>query len=231
MTLAGLFAPKGINWILEFIFLFLFFLVVGSLVSKRLSGILIDERNQMSLSRFQIVVWTLIILSAYLTIALARITAGVADPLAIGIDWQLWALLGISSASLVGSPLLLSEKKDRKSSPAEETRFDEITKEKNENLQLFGKIPVRDSPNDALFTDMFRGDEAATFYNINMAKVQMFFFTIIAALSYGFAILTLVINTDSSMINNLPPVSPGLVAILGISHAAYLTNKGIDQTG
>lgn len=112
MTIAGLFAPKGVNYIVIFASMLLFFMVLGILVNNRLPGILIDERNQMSLSRFQIVVWTAIILSAYLAIALSRTALGMIDALNIGMEWQLWALLGISTVSLVGSPLLLSEEKN-----------------------------------------------------------------------------------------------------------------------
>lgn len=122
MTLSGFFAPKGVNYFLVFVAMLLFFVLLGIFISGRPAGILIDERNQMSLSRFQMVVWMLIILSAYLTIALSRITAGllggeissITDALSVGIPQELWVLLGISTVSLVGSPLILSEKKNKK---------------------------------------------------------------------------------------------------------------------
>jgi DNA polymerase family B len=80
----------------------------------RWAGILIDERKVMTLSRFQIIMWTVIILSAYFTMVNARIYASAlgapGDPLAIEIDWQLWAPLGISSTSLVGTPLIMDSR-------------------------------------------------------------------------------------------------------------------------
>ena len=88
----------------------LFTFVCGQGVTGRWMGALIDERNVMSLSRFQMVAWTLLILSAYLTAALANIATGQAHPLAINLPQELWVLLGIGTASLVGSPLLLNAK-------------------------------------------------------------------------------------------------------------------------
>ncbi|MCK9151668.1 hypothetical protein [Methanobacterium alcaliphilum] len=229
MVISGFFAPKGVNYFLVFIIMLVFFAVLGSLVSGRIAGILIDERNQMSLSRFQIVVWTGIILSAYLAMALVRIAANVPNPLEIGMEWQIWALLGISTVSLVGSPLLLSEKKKKKSDPTEKINLK--TEVAKGDIKIVGLIPVNTSPDAAEFADIFRGDETATLKNINMAKVQMFFFTIIIALSYGLMIyLMIATNTDPATMDSFPALDDSLVALLAISHAGYLTNKSIDQT-
>jgi len=60
-------------WILVFVSLAAFTIVCGQIVTGQRMGALIDSRNVMSLSRFQIVLWTLLILSAYLTAALHNI--------------------------------------------------------------------------------------------------------------------------------------------------------------
>src|SRR5260370_34109216 len=135
LTLAAMFAAawigqSGWNWLLVAIFLCLFLAVLGHRVVGRPTGILITPRNLMSMSRFQMVIWTVIILSGYFTMALARIKAGVEDPLSIALDWHLWALMGISTASLVGSPLLLNSKKDEQ--PADDT-VAKVAKDLNEN--------------------------------------------------------------------------------------------------
>nr|WP_319372478.1 hypothetical protein [uncultured Methanobacterium sp.] len=228
MTISGLFAPKGVNYIIIFFSLLLFFIVIGVFISGRLPGILIDERNQMSLSRFQIVVWTLILLSAYFTIALARIAANVDNPLAIGIEPQLWALLGISTVSLVGSPLLLSEKKKKQPTQDEADLFEKTVDQTK--TTTVGIVPQNTSIESAEFADIFKGDETATLKNVNMAKVQMFFFTIIVAVSYGVMLYALIANNNPAQINSFPALDDSIIAILAISHAGYLTNKAIDQT-
>ena len=47
-------------------------LVLGWAIKDRFIGILINERNVMSLSRFQMVGWTIVVLAAYFTYAFVR---------------------------------------------------------------------------------------------------------------------------------------------------------------
>jgi len=181
----------------------------------------------MSLSRFQLVLWTLIILSAFLTIALSRIAANATvNPLNIAMQPELWALLGISTASLVGTPLLNGEKR-QKEPDKKENKFPT-----DSNMENVGIVAVNKDSKYAAFSDMFKGDELTTANNINMAKVQMFFFTIIVALSYA-ALLYVLISWPKILMApsvTFPLLTPAIIAILGISHAGYLVNKATDQT-
>lgn len=385
----GLVLPKGLNWFFVIGFMICFVVSIGWLRTGRLSGIFINERNLMSLSRFQLVLWTIIVLSAFLTIALIRISASMADPtaipdpLAIALPEQLWTLLGISTASLVGSPLILSTKAQKKPTSQQQEAFfagkvakfdeenaktiaanlmdtkgrklsdkifenaiiknttmppeknsldkkrndlnvelitlgatkDDLTKrlqtlaatkttltkslqtfakskdkkeidqvktelEKNNNetlsigselsntneeidaknselkeaqaqLLVLGKrtktivnevkklknnaessgiLNVNADIKDASFSDMFQGDEEGNCNHIDMAKVQMFFFTLIIAFSYMVLLVNLILNSDATELGNFPKLSDGLVALLGISTAGYLGNKTGDKT-
>src|SRR5258707_156562 len=103
---------SGMSWITVLGLFAIIVLLLGLATTGELFGALINEQKLMSLSRFQMLVWTLLIVSAYLTIAMLRVKNGdVVDPLVIGVDWQVWALLGISTTSLIGTPLLNSNKK------------------------------------------------------------------------------------------------------------------------
>jgi hypothetical protein len=201
---------RGWNWFLIIVFMTSFLALIGKLITTQWWGIFINERNKISLSRFQLVIWTLIVLSAFLTIALGRIheifvnPSLTIDPLAIEIPRELWALLGISTASFVGSPLILSTKP-----PA--------------NLSIRS---VAEKPNLA---DMFRGDETANENSIDMAKVQMFFFTLIIAFSYMILILNLIMTKTPDQLDSFPQLTQGLVALLGISSAGYLTSKAVPK--
>jgi hypothetical protein len=310
----GLVLPKGLNWFLVMFFMICFIALIGCLRTGRLSGIFINERNLMSLSRFQLVLWTLIVLSAFLTIALARISASVADPtaiddpLAITLPEQLWTLLGISTASLVGSPLILSTKLPKKPNPKVREAFiagkvakideedgeliaanfiairkkeketgEEYTEEeftaslflntttqvklgtlaevKNEenkaqmlelekrqkkivarvkrigaDAERKGTLNSNADIKDASFSDLFQGDEKGNCEHIDMAKVQMFFFTLIIAFSYMVLLVNLILNSDATELDSFPELSDGLVALLGISTAGYLANKPGDKT-
>src|SRR5438067_1274969 len=65
--------PPEWAWILVMAFMVIFMLVLGVAISGRCLGILINEQNLMSLARFQTVVWTVIVISAYFVIAMVRI--------------------------------------------------------------------------------------------------------------------------------------------------------------
>ena len=183
--------------------LFLAFLfVVGHGITGRLQGLLIDERNKMSLSRLQLVLWTLVILSGLLTLALSNIGRSSPTPLAIVVPTQIWLLMGISTTSLVGSPLLKS------------------------NKMAQGKIKVREDLHDAEVADLFRGDETSNCNVLDLAKVQMFFFTLVLVLAYAVLLGSLFAHTTSP-IGGLPDIDPSMTTLLGISHAGYLANKAI----
>ena len=50
-----------------------FVMLIGTTSNKRLDGALVDWRNKMSLSHLQVILWTILGMSAFLTIGLARI--------------------------------------------------------------------------------------------------------------------------------------------------------------
>lgn len=239
MVAAAWFLKTTWSYIAVMVLMVLFMGTLGLKISGRPAGVLINDRNLMSLSRFQMVLWTVIIISAYLIGAIGRIRNGsVADALAIGLDSELWALLGISTASLIGTPLLQSTKKTKEADPnvADQTaaQTGETPKEVMENAQ--GLLYANASIKDAAFSDMFEGDEVGNTTYVDLAKVQMFFFTIVAALSYTVSLYWWL--RDKQFLHpvapatevGFPAVSAGLIAILGISHGGYLINKSTDHT-
>lgn len=212
----------------------LFMIVLGLRISGRAAGILINDRNLMSLSRFQIVLWTVLILSAFLTAAIERIHwGGTADALAITLHQKLWVLLGISTASLVGTPLVQSNKKVLEPKPEAIERtaraLNEATTEIEKNSQ--GVLYANANIKDAAFSDIFEGDEVGNTAYVDVAKVQMFFFTIVAAFAYGTLIFKWLWGWES--LKNpaiFPDLNEGLIAILGISHAGFLGSQSTTQT-
>ena len=106
------------TWLIIAILLTAFVLVLGWGITGKLLGVLINEHYRISLSRFQIVLWTILILSAWIAAVTWNLAIGDATPLGIDIPPQVWALLGISVTSLVGTPIILSAK--TKKTPAVE---------------------------------------------------------------------------------------------------------------
>jgi hypothetical protein len=226
---------KSWNFIIVIVSMLLFVVTVGVRVSGRPAGILINERNLISLSRFQTVLWTLIILSGFLTMALLRIRFGVPSdqgPLDIALDWRLWALMGISTTSLIGTPLIQSTKKTKEPDEKVAAKTADLTGETGkavkENAQ--GMLYANPKIEDAALSDMFEGDEVGDTAYVDLAKVQMFFFTIVAGLSYFVILYSWIRNRAPEDLAAFPVLSEGFIAILGISHAGFLANKSNDHT-
>lgn len=279
------------SWIIIIILMSTFVALLGLRISGRPAGVFINERYKMTLSRFQLVVWTIIVLSAFVTIALGRVQAytvdplAIADPLAIGLPSQLWTLLGISTASLVGSPLVLSTKKPKTPTPealwraaesasakadvsseqdvkdakdeydlilrsttdrdirkaakekwksailtARKNMVPELFETYDNNVQVFGTLSSNKDPSEAKFSEMFMGDEVGNENVIDMAKVQMFFFTILIVFSYAVLLMMLLWTQEPAAISEFPEITDGAVALLGISSGGYLANKTTGKT-
>jgi hypothetical protein len=269
---AGLFWP----WIIALILMFASFAVIGLSRGMGVLGILIDAgRNMMSLSRLQIVLWTGLILSAFVTAALARAwdykfnqaayvcaTAETAeasegeepcaDPLGIQLPTLLWALMGISITSAVASPLLkdnkaqrtaeqdrLAKSKAARSSPPAlmPPTYSAVLKQRKDiNLSIeqavgdtepVGVMVRKESWAEADFSDVFTGEEVSTFGYVDIAKVQNFFFTIVAWVAYAVVLGVAMgqVGTDLFKFVAFPALPAGLIAVIAISHAGYLTDK------
>lgn len=112
MVIVGLLhAPMVVSWMFYFGLMTLFTIIAADGITGNKCGILIDERNMMTLSRLQMAIWTVLIISAFLAAAIGNVRAGVANPLNIVIPQPVWLLMGISMTALVGTPLILSAKR------------------------------------------------------------------------------------------------------------------------
>jgi hypothetical protein len=243
--LAGWFLETRWAWLVTIGILLLSVLVVGWAITRLARGLFVDERNKVSLSRFQAVLWTVLVLAGYLAAALANIRDGVADPLSIAIPEELWIVIGISATSLVGSPLIKSVKESKRADPAQAAAtFHQMGKLepaarpqpegrllKNPETQqrlAVGQMAHNAIPQESSWSDMFRGEETSNAANLDLGKVQMFYFTLILVLAYGVA-LGQVLAGDGPF-GEFPTLDEGMIALLGISHAAYLSNKAVPRT-
>jgi hypothetical protein len=88
-----------------------------------------------------------------------------------------------------------------------------------------GKLYSNTKITDAAITDMFQGDEVGDTAYVDVSKVQMFYFTVIAIMAYAYALYSAMSNVYAQERFTMPAPSDALVALLGISNAAYLTSK------
>lgn len=228
-------------WILMLILLLFCLITISWGITGRLAGLLIDNRKKMSLSRLQISLWTIIVLSALFTIAIYNIGiqysnhAPITDALSITVPAELWVLMGISVTSLVGSKLILNSQ-DGIRAPLSlkiraETYFKNNYNIDKERLNFDSIVHKNNCFEDARFANIFMGDQVGDCTTIDIGKVQMFFFTIILVLTYSVAIASIFLSPlNGKMIGSMPAFSEGMLFLIGISHAGYLSYKAQNNT-
>ncbi len=279
-------------WIILLALFVLMTLLLSRTFTHRWLGVLIDDRNKYSLSRLQMILWTVMILSAFMASVLANVQlnllvlvsgaveeqkvlyvpsgwlvsdvlrlagvlnydqetrtdsaiagvdlsqinlaeplqdgqviyvpregeslpvsdviraeddedSGQASPLSVAIPSEVWLLLGISTTSLVASPLIKGQKSE--------------------------VIVKNQAASEAKLADLFRGEESVNFNLLDLAKVQLIYFTLIVIGTYMIAVANLFLNTQTA-IGSLPALDGGVVAMLGVSHAGYLSNKAVPRS-
>jgi hypothetical protein len=228
--------PVWLVWLLSAAIFALAGCYLGLSITGRALGILINERKLMSISRVQVALWTLLILSAYFAIAAVRIRAGdIPDPLNIAIDWQIWAVMGISLGSFAGRTAIMGKKgavipenRDWEATRAAKNLPDETKDEIKENS--LGVLYANRCIAKASFMDMFGADEVRNTRFVDIGKVQMFFFTVILLATYAAALFSLMATHSPAEITGFPPIEDGFVAVLGLSHAGLLASSGITYT-
>ena len=206
--------------------------LVGQGINGSWQGILIDSRNKMSLSRLQLVLWTVLIVSALLVVFFWRLRSRAADPLGIGIPEEIWGLLGISTASLAGSGLIKTNKKNQTRNLDEENesvRKMSAQGQPTSHLLVTGREVLNDSAAQASWSDLFRGEESGNASTVSVGKFQMFYFTLVAVVSYGSALAQMFADYPK-LPDQFPDVSAGLLGLLGISHGGYLADKAVPHT-
>jgi hypothetical protein len=245
--------------------------VAGHGITSLWRGLFIDERNFISLSRLQTGVWTVMVVSAFVTAGLVNLRVEESEPLDIALPGELWALIGISATSLVGTPLIHAGKERRKPNidnftatlenlgfnvKSDDVEFDtgDVQRERNLSVKLgssarpmapaddapdaplepppssIGVMLRREKPDYSNWSDIFRGEDTGNGAHLDLGKVQMFYFTLAVVIAYTVALGNSFVEIGNSGITQFPELSSGIVALLGISHAAYLTNKAVDPT-
>jgi hypothetical protein len=219
------------GWILILTLMTGFAVVAGHGMTGYWRGILVDNRNRMSLARLQLLAWTLVVLSAIVTAGLTNEAFGASSPLGIEIPQELWVLLGMSTVSAVAAPAVLRQKSQK---AAHETELEKTVEQKQisdggkVDKQLSTLILCNETPADARWSDLLKGDESGDAATVDLGKLQMFFFTFVLVLGYAVAIARLFDRTGA--VSSLPIVDSSVNTLLGISHTGYLANKVVTHS-
>jgi hypothetical protein len=220
-------------WLFTFAALAAFTFVCGQGVTGRWMGALIDSRNVMSLARFQMIGWTILVLSAYLTAALSNIYTNVPESLAIRLPEQLWLLMGISTTSLVGSPLILSTKMAKAPNATDvERTFGQLAQQGDslESLVAKGQIVANRDASMARISDIFTGEEVGNASRLDLARLQMFFFTLVTLFAYAVMLARMFALHAGGPIKELQALDSSMIALIAISHGGYLASKAVPHS-
>jgi hypothetical protein len=180
-------------------------------------GILIDDRGRYSLTRLQLSLWTLVVLSLTAGVFAAKAGTRGVDPLSFSIPAQVLGLLGIS----VGSAAIATG----------------VKAHKNRTRPMFVAASM---PGEARLAQMLMVEEGPQADKIvDVAKLQNFLITVFLAGAY----VALAVHayagwgpgtpiTSPADIAALPAFSGSFLILLTISHAGYLgakmPNRGSD---
>jgi len=215
-------------WLLTAVALILFINAVGIAINWRAPGIIIDNRNRVSLSKFQAVAWTVLILSAMITTASYNLWAGPAETaLDLTISNNLLAAMGISAVSVAATPAILSLKTSQPPEGSEAADASAVGMTSTE-----GKIAGRKSPKQAQWVDMFRGDEVSNVNKPDLSKIQQFLITVMLVAVYGASLWAMfaALQPAGKPIVKLPDFNDGFAWLMGISHAGYLAYKAVPHS-
>jgi hypothetical protein len=234
------------SWLAILITFIAISMVVGHGMTGRLSGLIINELNRMSLVRLQLIGWTVLVLSAIFSTALSNMAFAVATAtasadqmvkaMAIGVPAELWIAMGITSASTVALPVILNQKSlgipdrsDRKATLCHINQEKEGTCPVTSRVEAVGFVIRNHCPKNAQFCELFRGEEVGNARYLDIGKLQMFLITLVLIGGYAFMLLG-VFAKGSDAISSLPGISEGLITLLLVSHTGYVTNEAVPHS-
>jgi hypothetical protein len=224
-------------------------------------GALVDKRNRVSLSRVQMLCWTIVLLGGYVVIATFNIallgsdirdlslSAGAGNEAAqatladfVGffpnLDPALWAVLGLTVAV---SPFISQKILNQKPREGEPAGVD-TQRVQSRSLVQGGPLDTRDSPADSRWSDLITGEEEANAHQVNVSRLQYLVITFLLLGSYLILLLRYLGSLDGTQIliashdhvpvfPSMPPVDGTFLGLLVLSHGSYLAFKTLPATG
>ena len=191
-----------IAWIVAALVLLVLAAWIGQRATGSVLGILIDARGRYSLTHFQIVLWTIVILSSAIGVLVDKGW----DPKGFTIPPTLLGLMGISMGSAVLTTGVKAAK-DTPGSSAVVARVGQAVTMRDGTVKTFA----------ASVSQIWLQEEGGFADQVvDITKFQNFIFTLVVL---GFYIAI------ARTVNGLPNLPPNVVALIGISHAGYVGGK------
>ena len=204
-------------WLCNLVLVTLFFVFIGLSFEKSWIGVAVDWRQKLSLSRLQMLMWTILIVATLLVTLVWNVAHGGAG---LSIPSTFWLLMGIAGVSAVGDPLILNKKPDTPPAGAPLTP---------PGMIAYGVVVARPLDTSVSWRDLIMGDELGNASVIDIGKVQQILLTLVAFISYAVAIGDKLFDSTAA-IGNFPAMSGDFMSLLAASHAIYLSYKAVPHT-
>src|ERR1700722_8546534 len=216
-----------------FLGMVLFFMGIGLDVSQTPLGVILSGRNTYSLSRLQMTLWTLLVLSALIGVAVSRAwgiggVGTITTALSIVIPGNLLAAMGISYFTGFAAPAALAIK-SLSTSTAGQVNL--AGNRMGESIYANGSVMQRPRSSPAKIADMVQGDDLATAGTVDLSKVQQLLITFLLVGIYFVILIGLFLGNqftakvDGREVTQLPDFSKDFLTLLTLSHAGYLAYK------
>lgn len=212
------------------------FFGIGLSQTGRLSGALISAQHRMSLARFQVICWSVLLFSGFAiysafnigTIAAIWNVDSAKDLLPQFQIWA-WAVLGITIATPSASALV------KAFTPSNSEFQTTMQKEDAQGVRL-APLERRATPKDAEFSDLFVGETMWRTDNVDLSRAQMLIITLLLLILYTSWLMTSLNGIGFAQVLNAFPAAgpilesfpdPGLVftGLLALTHGTYIAGK------
>ncbi len=205
-----------IGWAATAVVLGFVAVLLGVVIHGGPLGVLIDNRGRYSLTKLQLVLWTLVVVPLVAGVFWGKLFGGHPDQaLSFAVPNNLLLVLGISIASTAVSTVTKSYK-DSIDAPVRRT-----------------DPRATDRGTQPFFAQVFLVEEGEMADRVvDVTKFQNFWFTLILVVGYvALTISTFAGLGDVAKVTSLPDFSAQMVVLLAISHAGYVAGKMPNQTG
>lgn len=181
------------------------FALFGYATNGKIYGALLDKDGMVSLSRFQLVAWTILLLSALQTSGIMNNVLfsfpwpdenpKVLGALDIVIPAQIWAILGLGAFTALAEPNLSDGRAKR--------------------------LKAKDGIMPGLSNMISDEDGKPT----DIPQIQLLALTVLLLAVYGMELYDTFPPKMSEPISRFPEISGGFLALLGVSHATFLARR------
>ncbi len=206
--------------------------IAGHLANDRWIGVLIDERNRISLGRLQWMAWFLVLFSAYFTGAVWDIAFGDLP----AVETNLFGLIGITTGSAVVANAVVEGKKADQSptpnavAPAAAPGAPAPAAAAVPTDLRSGKVDINTSPMDASFADLYLGEDVTNRQSVDASRLQKFIITILLITVYLEMLWSAFVDASQTYhAFSMPIVGTNFLGMMGVRSRRLPGRQGVTQ--